>query len=245
MNALAYALRQELPDVSDDRADFAIDGLAYAFRMDEETGRMFAYAVLGELPADEAARDGLFGELLRSQFCFSETCGFTFGVDPETSFAILQALIDVRRMEESDFTSEMERFVQTANVWAKESKRRVTFPRKACRHRKGAEGAPRRTSSRHGNKKMAIDFSQFLTKLTDPRTALMADFDKAQKECFELPDGPQHDLAEQECERLREEMRRLEAEQTENMSDEQIVEMVEKAIHDHPKELPLLNKYYK
>lgn len=87
--------------------------------------------------------------------------------------------------------------------------------------------------------------AEFLTKLTDPRTALMADFDKAQKECFELPDGPQHDLAEQECERLREEMRRLEAEQTENMSDEQIVEMVEKAIHDHPKELPLLTKYYK
>lgn len=30
-----------------------------------------------------------------------------------------------------------------------------------------------------------------------------------------------------------------------DVSDEQIVEMVEKAIHDHPKELPLLNKYYK
>ena len=57
-----------------------------------------AYALRQELPADEAARDGLFGGLLRSQFCFSETCGFTFGVDPEASFAILQNTTNRNRL---------------------------------------------------------------------------------------------------------------------------------------------------
>ena len=81
-----------------------------------------AYALRQELPADEAARDGLFGELLRPQFCFSETCGFTFGVDPETSFAILQALIDVRRMESGAWRSPISR-----------PRRRSTTIRRNCR----------------------------------------------------------------------------------------------------------------
>ena len=36
MNALVKAMRQELPDVSDARAEFAVDGLPYVFTADAE-----------------------------------------------------------------------------------------------------------------------------------------------------------------------------------------------------------------
>ena len=83
-----------------------------------------------------------------------------------------------------------------------------------------------------------------LTNLTSPRAARMAELGRIQDEIARLPDGPERNAKLAERENLVSEMRRLETEQTDTMSDAQIVEMVEKAIRDNPKDFPLLTKYY-
>jgi hypothetical protein len=86
--------------------------------------------------------------------------------------------------------------------------------------------------------------AEHLTNLTSPRAARMAELSRIQEEIANLPDGPERSAKLAEREMLVAEMRRLETEQTETMSDAQIVEMVEKAIRDNPKDFPLLTKYY-
>ena len=76
-------------------------------------------AVIGALPHDEAARVRTFGMLLHAQFCFSESCGFSFGVDADDSFVLLQAMINPECTDEWHFVALMEKFVKTANVWGR------------------------------------------------------------------------------------------------------------------------------
>ena len=83
-----------------------------------------------------------------------------------------------------------------------------------------------------------------LTNLTSPRAARMAELERIQDEIANLPDGQERNAKRAERESLVAEMRRLETEQTETMSDAQIVELVEKSIRDNPKDFPLLTKYY-
>jgi hypothetical protein len=119
MRALAEALRQELPDVSDSRAEFAVDGIPYVFTADPDGPALFACAVIGALPRDPAARGRVFAELLHAQFCFSQSCGFCFGVDAEDSFVLLQSLVNPECVDERHYVALAEKFVQTANVWSK------------------------------------------------------------------------------------------------------------------------------
>lgn len=117
MRVLAEAMRQDLPDVSDVRAEFSVDDIPYVFTSEPDTPSIFVYAVIGALPQDEAARGGVFETLLHAQFCFSESCGFSFGVDADNTFVLLQALVDADRFDEGAFVSLMDKFVKTANVW--------------------------------------------------------------------------------------------------------------------------------
>ena len=103
MGALAEAMRQDLPDVSDSRAEFAVDGIPYVFSADDEVPAIFVCAVIGVLPQDEAARGRVFGKLLHAQFCFSESCGFSFGVDADDSFVLVQTLVDPECVDERHF----------------------------------------------------------------------------------------------------------------------------------------------
>lgn len=117
MGELAEAMRQELPDVSDTRAEFMIDGVPYVFTTEEDNPSIFVYAVIGALPQDESERSQIFAMLLHAQFCFSESCGFSFGVDADNSFVLLQALVDTNRFDEASFVALMDKFVKAANVW--------------------------------------------------------------------------------------------------------------------------------
>jgi len=83
-----------------------------------------------------------------------------------------------------------------------------------------------------------------LTNLTSPRAARMAELERLQEEIANLPDGPERNAKVADRERLVAEMRRLETEQTETLTDAQIIDLVEKAIRDNPKDFPLLTKYY-
>ena len=119
MSALAAAMRQELPDVSDTRAEFMVDDVPYVFTAEEDSPSVFVYAVIGALPPDEEARARVFAGLLHAQYCFSESSGFSFGVDEDDTFVLLQALVDTDRLDESAFVALMDKFVKTANVWTK------------------------------------------------------------------------------------------------------------------------------
>ena len=117
MAALAEAMRQELPDVSDVRAEFTVDENPYVFTAEEDSPSVFVYAVIGALPPDEEARARVFARLLHAQYCFSESSGFSFGVDADDTFVLLQALVDTDRFDEVAFVALMDKFVKTANVW--------------------------------------------------------------------------------------------------------------------------------
>ncbi len=119
MAALAKTMRQELPDVADGRAEFTVDGVPYVFTADGDGAAVFVYAVLGALPDDAAAKARMFEELLHAQFCFAESGGFSFGADPEDTFVLLQALVDTERYHELAFVALVDKFVKTANVWAR------------------------------------------------------------------------------------------------------------------------------
>ena len=119
MAALADAMRQELPDVADARAEFMVDDVPYVFTAEEDGTSVFVYAVIGALPEDGDAKARVFAGLLHAQYCFSESCGFSFGVDADDSFVLLQTLMDTARFDESDFIALMDKFVKTANVWTR------------------------------------------------------------------------------------------------------------------------------
>ena len=119
MSALAAAMRQELPDVSDARAEFLVDGIPYVFTAEEDSPSVFVYAVIGALPQDEEDRARVFAGLLHAQYCFSESSGFSFGADEDDTFVLLQALVDTDRFDEVAFVELMDKFVKTANVWSK------------------------------------------------------------------------------------------------------------------------------
>ena len=117
--ALAGAMRQEIPDVSDTRAEFAVDDIPYVLTADSGSPAVFVCAVIGALPQDEAERAHVFAKLLHAQYCFSDSCGFSFGVDDDDSFVLLQALVNTECVDERHFVELMEKFIQTANVWSK------------------------------------------------------------------------------------------------------------------------------
>ena len=50
MAALADAMRQELPDVTDVRAEFTVDDVPYVFTAEEDGSSVFVYAVIGASP---------------------------------------------------------------------------------------------------------------------------------------------------------------------------------------------------
>ena len=83
-----------------------------------------------------------------------------------------------------------------------------------------------------------------LTLLTSPRAARMAELDRLQTEIATLADGPERTAKLAEKDRLVAEMRRLETEQTETLTDAQIIDLVETSIRSNPQSFPLLTKYY-
>ena len=136
MDALAEVLHQELPDVADARAEFAIDGIPYVITADADAPAIFVCAVIGALPEDEAPRTRLFADMLHAQFCFSESCGFTFGVDADDTFVLLQSLVNPECEDERHFVERMEKFVQTANVWSKRIALSASAEAAAARNRR-------------------------------------------------------------------------------------------------------------
>jgi hypothetical protein len=88
-----------------------------------------------------------------------------------------------------------------------------------------------------------------LTSLTSPRIALRDQVDAIDAEIVALSmadnvNEVELEVKRQEKARLVQQMREGEIRQTEDVSDEALVEMVENAIRDNPNDFPLLTKYY-
>ena len=86
--------------------------------------------------------------------------------------------------------------------------------------------------------------AKLLTELTSPRVPLEAEHKRLTAELLNLPDGPEFNAKNARLQELEQQMHQAEIDQTENFSDEQIVELVENAIRSRPQDFPLLTKYY-
>ncbi len=86
--------------------------------------------------------------------------------------------------------------------------------------------------------------AKLLTELTSPRVRLDAERRRLEKELDEMPDGPEFNLKNDRLHQLELQINAEETQQTENLSDQQIVDLVENAIRSNPQDFPLLTKYY-
>ena len=86
--------------------------------------------------------------------------------------------------------------------------------------------------------------AKLLTELTSPRVLLEAEHKRLTVELMNLPDGPEFNLKNARKDELERQMREVEIQQAENLSDQQVVDLVENAIRSRPEDFPLLTKYY-
>ena len=78
----------------------------------------------------------------------------------------------------------------------------------------------------------------------DGKVDLEAEHKRLTVELMNLPDGPEFNLKNARKDELERQMREVEIQQTENLSDQRIVDLVENAIRSRPQDFPLLTKYY-
>jgi len=122
IRALAQEIKQELT-VEENRIAFEIDGLVYDMKYQADGETVFMYAYIAEIPTQDSIIQratvlaALYQQLLQSQYFFCKTAGFTFGVDEDANFIILQSLLPVESIREQAFVEAVEKFVQTTNVW--------------------------------------------------------------------------------------------------------------------------------
>ena len=93
-------------------------------------------------------------------------------------------------------------------------------------------------------RRQLMEEAKLLTELTSPRVRLDAERKRLTIELMNLPNGPEFNAKNARLQELEQQMHQAEIDQTENLSDEQIVELVENAIRSRPQDFPLLTKYY-
>ena len=84
-----------------------------------------------------------------------------------------------------------------------------------------------------------------LAELTSPRVALTKQIIALNIEILSMKNSPERTEKQNQMKALQKQAREAEIAQTENLSDEQVVEMVEKAIRDNAADFPLLSQYYR
>lgn len=89
-----------------------------------------------------------------------------------------------------------------------------------------------------------MEEAKFLTGLTSPRVRLEAEYSQLSKEIENLHDGPEYQLKHARMQELEHQINEVEVRQTETLSDQQVVDLVENAIRPNPQDFPLLTKYY-
>ncbi len=107
------------------KAAFLIDDVPYDFHFEEASGNLMLFSCLVSIPEDLAfstripVLTAVYQKLLQAQYCFAESGGFSFGVDPEASMVNFQALLPLASLSDDEFIARIEKFVQLTNVWTK------------------------------------------------------------------------------------------------------------------------------
>ena len=86
--------------------------------------------------------------------------------------------------------------------------------------------------------------AKLLTELTVPSYPLEAEHKQLTVELGNLPNGPEFQVKTARKTELETQMRQREKAQTDNLTDQQIVDLVENAIRSRPQDFPFLTKYY-
>ena len=89
-----------------------------------------------------------------------------------------------------------------------------------------------------------IKEAQKLGVATSPRARLSADIVDLTKQMLTAKTDVERNMLQQEQKRKVDDAMCREKEQTDTLSDDEIVELVEKTIRDNPQDYPLLTKYY-
>ena len=95
-----------------------------------------------------------------------------------------------------------------------------------------------------GIRRQLMKEAKLLTELTSPRTALEAEHRQLMVELANLQDGPEYQVKNARLQEIVQQMQQGEIEQTDTLTDRQVVELVENAIRTRPQDFPLLTKYY-
>ena len=100
--------------------------ISVQFQVNEPTGRVFIYAPLG--PIAEERKLQVYEVLLRGNLFWDATGGGTLAIEGDDKpFAILMLDTDWERLNVSDLAATVERFVNTAEMWAEMIRDDVTI----------------------------------------------------------------------------------------------------------------------
>ena len=86
--------------------------------------------------------------------------------------------------------------------------------------------------------------AKLLTELTAPSYPLEAEHKQLTVELGNLPNGPEFQVKTARKTELETQMRQREKAQTDNLTDQQIVVLIENTIRSRPQDFPFLTKYY-
>ncbi len=93
----------------------AFDDVVLHLEADEQSGRLFLYADLGDAP--DGLGEAFHRELLAANLMWQGTGGATLSLDPAGRRFVLGHAVPVDRIGEVDFVATVERFVDIAEIW--------------------------------------------------------------------------------------------------------------------------------
>ena len=96
---------------------FEVDAFEFAVYDLSEQRRVALVGDLGAVPSVNS--EGLFRLMLEAQHCFRETEGAVFSIDGERDRLTLSRMLSCAELDNETFFSEVERFVNQIEVWAR------------------------------------------------------------------------------------------------------------------------------
>ena len=95
-----------------------------------------------------------------------------------------------------------------------------------------------------GIRRQLMKEAKLLSELTSPHVLIKAERDRLADELVDLPAGQEFDVKNARLQEIDQQILQSEKQQTDTLSNQQIVDLVENAIRTRPQDFPLLTKYY-
>lgn len=95
-----------------------------------------------------------------------------------------------------------------------------------------------------GIRRQLMKEAKLLSELTSPHVLIKAERDQLADELVDLPAGQEFDVKNARLQEIDQQILQSEKQQTDTLSNQQIVDLVEDAIRSRPQDFPLLSRYY-